>query len=272
MAERYGAYGLGLAPLPGALPDVPASWPRLQLESSARRTAPVRVRIDETRAELPLVGGGGVVVHREPLQAVFVGRPLPTDEELVHPYLAPLAAVHARWRGWQTFHAGAFLHGGAVWGVVGGRTAGKSTLLAGLAARGVPIVADDLLVLDDEATLAGPRAIDLRGDAGERFVEADDLGTVGRRARHRLRLPTIVPLLPPVAGWVHLEWADDVEVCALSARERIERLDAAIAVTGSVAPGDLIDLATRPAVLLARPRRWERAGNALDALLEAVER
>jgi len=219
---------------------------------------------------LPLIDGGGVVVEREPLRAVFVGRPMPGDDELVHPYLAPLAGVHARWCGRQTFHGGAFVVGDAVWGIVGGRTAGKSTLLAHLAARHVPVVADDLLVLDGASTFAGPRAIDLREDAAGHFDGGDDLGILGRRRRHRLRLPAITPILPPVHGWVHLAWGDDPTVTRLSAKDRIERLAGAVAVAGSVAPAELLDHATRPGLLLTRPRDWDRAQEAVDALLEAV--
>jgi ABC-type molybdenum transport system ATPase subunit/photorepair protein PhrA len=51
--------------------------------------------------------------------------------------------VLAHWLGRESFHGGGFVAGDGVWGVLGEKGDGKSTLLASLALSGVPIVADD---------------------------------------------------------------------------------------------------------------------------------
>ena len=85
-----------------------------------------------------------------------------TPDELVHPYLGAAASVFSRWAGREVFHAGAFICGGLAWAVVGGREAGKSSLLAALAARQLPVLADDLVITDGQDAFCGPRTIDLR--------------------------------------------------------------------------------------------------------------
>ena len=77
--------------------------------------------------------------------------------ELIHPYLAPVAAVAGYWFDRESFHAGAFVLGDGAWAVIGGREAGKSTLLASLALRGITVLSDDMLILDGDIPFPGPQ-------------------------------------------------------------------------------------------------------------------
>ena len=90
--------------------------------------------------------------------------PLSADE-LVHPFLAPAAALFAHWHGREGLHGGALALGGTAWGVIGDRLGGKSSLLAALAVSGTDVVCDDVLVLDGREVYPGPRTVDLREDA-----------------------------------------------------------------------------------------------------------
>src|SRR5581483_4714078 len=113
--------------------------------------------------------GPSVVIDlvREPASATFRTRDALDGRALLHPYLGAAASVAAAWHGRESLHAGAFVHRGRAWGVLGERTAGKSSLLAVLHELGRPIVADDILVLDGLAALAAPRSVDLRREAAE---------------------------------------------------------------------------------------------------------
>ncbi len=144
---------------------------------------------------------------------------------IVHPIGTLPLSVLAHWRGDVTLHGGAFVRAGGAWGVCGDRSAGKSTTLALVAQRGVPIVADDLLVVQRGEALAGPRCVDLRGDAALRFPTARSLGRVGGRVRHRL--PTVAaPARTPLRGLFLLEWSADgeTELTQLGLEERVALL------------------------------------------------
>ena len=132
-----------------------------------------------------------------------------SDQALVHPYLAPAAAVIARWLGREPFHAGAFALDGGAWGVLGEREAGKSSLLAWLSLQGRSVVCDDMLVVAGDTVFAGPRSVDLRRETAVRLGAGEELGMIGARERWRVGLPPIEPEVP-LAGWVFLEWGDEV--------------------------------------------------------------
>jgi hypothetical protein len=191
-------------------------------------------------------------------------------DELVHPYLAPAAAVIARWMGRESMHAGAFAAGGQALGVVGTREAGKSSTLAWLAQAGVDVLCDDMLIVDGDAPVAGPRSIDLRADAAERLGAGEPIGMTGARERWRLRLgPTAGR--PLLRGWVFLAWSDRVDVRALPAVERLPRLAAERGLRLPPArPEALLELTSLPAWELSRPRDWASLPEAADRLLALV--
>ena len=128
---------------------------------------------------------------------------------IAHPYLGPVAVGFNRWAGREVFHAGAFVAAGRAFMVLGPRTAGKSTLMAAIAATGAPILADDLVVTDGEVVFAGPRSVDLRepipGDA--LAAPLPELRSARDGTRWRVPLPAIASRYP-LGGWFCLRWSD----------------------------------------------------------------
>ncbi len=150
-----GVSGAGLLPAHGA----DAARPRVAIRHASEDPGPGCMGTQ--RAVLDLPGHRQLLLRRREGTATFTGPQLSHDD-LVHPYLGAAASVFSRWGGREVFHAGAFVFGDLAWAVVGGREAGKSTLLAALAARGLPVLADDLVVTDGHQAFCGPRTIDLR--------------------------------------------------------------------------------------------------------------
>jgi hypothetical protein len=193
----------------------------------------------------------------------------PTPEEIVHPLLASTATIAAHWLGRTPLHAGAFVFDGRVWGLLGDKGAGKTSTLMELHRLGIPVVADDVLVVDAASATAfvGPRCLDLRRDAHEHFREGRPLGIVGTRARWRVDLPEALPEFP-LAGWVLLEWAQETRLWQPTAAIRMTALAAhrALIAKGSHEQG-LLDLVTSPMVVFGRPKGWVHLDGALDVLL-----
>ncbi len=205
-----GVYGLrlvGVAKARHLLVEGDDDWPRLRLVSSVGSSQPIREEVTNARASLNLKTGGHLSIDRARGIAHFVARRRLTDEEMIHPYLAPAAAVMAHWLRRQCFHAGAFVSGGGVWALAGDREAGKSSLLAWLALRGHAVVTDDITVIDNMRAFAGPRSIDLRSESAAHLGAGRELGVVGARARWRLGLPQIGSSLA-FRGWIYLSWGD----------------------------------------------------------------
>jgi hypothetical protein len=218
-------------------------------------------------------GGSAFHVTRRPASILFDLGFDPTPDALVHPIATVPLAVLARWRGDVTLHGGAFEAGGAAWALFGERNAGKSTTLALLARRGHPVLADDLVVVDDGFVRAGPRCVDLREDAAERIGFTRDLGMFG--GRRRLRLSSApAPARLRLGGFFLLGWHDDAAV-------RIERLPLAARVralyqleyAGLVGPADpqaVLDLASLPAWHVTRGHDWAAAEETVVRILEFI--
>jgi hypothetical protein len=275
-ADRpVGAYGLwleGCAEAAALLVPADPSWPRIALSSTVGEP-PWREHdvVTDTTADVRLRTGGEIAIDRK-RGTVRYTLPAPlSSAQLVHPYLAPAAAVHAYWLDRESFHAGAVVIGQESWGVVGEREAGKSTLLAQLARVGLPVLTDDMLVLDGDAPFAGPRSLDLRAEAAEHLGLGEPLGVVGARERWRVRLDG-VDATPRLRGWIVLEWTDGaVSLERLSPADRTRRLSAQRGLR--LPPRDptrLLDLAALPAWTLRRPRDWAALDSAVAALLDAV--
>jgi hypothetical protein len=250
---------------------VPAEewWPEFQLQN---RVAPGPFEevslVSDERAELRLQTGGRLLIDRAAGRAEFVTpRPLGA-EELVHPYLAPVAAIAAYWQGRESVHAGAFVGAGGVWGVVGDRESGKSSTLARLALDDVPIVCDDMLILDGRTVLAGPRSIDLREGPAAQFGVGTSIGVAGARERWRLHLGP-VPQALELRGWIHLAWGDRVEAVPVAGGQRLARLhEQRGARLPSLSPEALLELAALPSWEVRRPQRWESLDETADCLRE----
>lgn len=269
MAER-GAYGLrvcGVVDAQAALVHAKPGWPHLRIIVEQGDPPVTPEQVTDERAEVILKTGGRLIVDRHAGTARYVvPRPL-TDDELVHPFLAPAAAVMAHWLGRLSFHAGAFVAGGGAWGIVGDREAGKSSLLAWMARDGHEIVTDDILVLENGSTYAGPRSIDLRRDAAARLGIGTALGVVGTRPRWRVALPQVSDGLP-LRGWIFLGWGAEPQTRRLAGSECLRRLVANVGLrrTGSD-PGALLQLAGLPAWDFRRPKDWARMGESTERLL-----
>ncbi|MEU7620424.1 hypothetical protein AB0B27_30640, partial [Micromonospora rifamycinica] len=243
----------------GAHPDRPAVRVR---QTTAAPPPPTPVDLDG--GVRVLADGRTLAVDRRRGTATFHGPPLAPDV-LAHPYLAPVATVFNRWAGRETFHSGAFVHAGRAWAVVGPRTAGKSSLLAALAARDVPVVADDILVVDHAKVYAGPRGIDLREP-----VPGPTLATRTVRAgdRLRVRLPPIADRTP-LGGWLFLGWGPTPTTTPVPPAELLTRLAGCRSWRRlPTDPTALLGLAALPAWDLTRPRDWA----ALRPTLRLVER
>jgi hypothetical protein len=269
-----GAYGLrvgGVDVPPGQLVDAPADWPSVELRVRVTAaTTPAFEYVNERAARLNVRSGGAVLMDRAAATATFTLPAAPSGSALLHPHLAAVGAVWAHWLGREAFHSGAFVAGGGVWGLLGEKGDGKSSTLAALARAEVPIVCDDVLVLDDGHALAGPRSIDLRADASRRLGIGERLGIVGDRERWRVPLEPIEPALP-FRGWVALRWSEQPSVKSLEGAERLRALlqHRALRVPPS-APTTLLNLAGLPFLELSRPRRWTEIEGAVELLLDAL--
>ena len=268
-----GAYGLALEGVDTAASlfvTAPAEWPRFRITAAVGDAGPGREYATDDHARLVLRTGGQIEIDRAAAEVRFT---LPFElgpHALVHPYLAPAAALIARWLGRESFHGGAFVAGGGVWGVLGERELGKSSLLAWLALHGQSVVTDDMLIVSDGRAFAGPRSVDLRRETAEELGAGEPLGVVGQRERWRVTLPPVEPELP-FRGWVFLAWGDAVEVEPVEPSERLARLLRHRGVRLPPADHDkLLALAALPALELARPRRWESVTDAGERLLDAV--
>jgi hypothetical protein len=224
--------------------------------------------VTDDHAVLQLKTGGRLTLDRRSGVACYsVPRRL-TDDDLVHPFLAPAAAVVSHWARRLSFHAGAFVADGGAWAVVGEREAGKSSTLAWLALNDHEVVADDVLVLDGRSAFAGPRAIDLREETAGRFQIGAALGVVGNRERWRVTLPQMAPQLP-FRGWMFLGWGDRVGVRPLGAAECMRRLLQNLTLrVDATNPAAVLELATLPAWDVERPRDWDRLEDGVKCLLD----
>ncbi len=274
-----GAYGFRLV-----LPDVLAPLPDLVGISYEEPAVIVDVRlasairseqeVDGGQVRLLTEKGTGIVVDRDPAHVEIVA-PVPlSGEALVHPVLTVPLSVLARWRGDVTLHGGAFFHAGAAWGLIGERTAGKSSMLGVLGDRGIPIVTDDLLVIDDGWVRAGPQCVDLRPDVAQHIPAAKDLGVVGSRPRHRLSTPA-APARARLGGMFVLEWHDDpeplVEPMPMDQKLKLLYKQESIALMGFAPPGQVLELLGTPMWRFRRRKDWSQTERAVAGLLAAAE-
>ncbi len=268
------AYGFRIRSFPPAtdlLNPAPDDWPELEVTQVVEETTIFANKLDETSAVVGFLTGGGAFMDRTPRRATLHVPELLTHDELAHPYLAPLASAHAHWMGWLPFHAGGIVVGGRVWGIVGEREAGKSTLLAALAIRGVPVVADDLIVVDGDTVYAGPRTLDLRREAADRFGVGRELGVVGLRERWRFDLPPVA-LEVPLGGWVFPRWDGSISITRTPPAARITRLAPGRTVLNpDIDALALMRLSAMPAFDFMRPPEWDDMDTGLDRLIAVLD-
>lgn len=227
--------------------------------------------IGESRVLYGVRGATTFDVNLRP-RSVHMDLPAPVVlAALVHPLLTVGISIQARWRGDVTLHAGAFETPSGAWGVLGAREAGKSSILASLGKRGHPVVADDLLAIQDGSVWAGPSCVDLRPDTAPHFPEARYLGVVGGRPRYRLSTRPARQRVP-LRGFFLLDWHDrpDVAVEPLPPKDRLQFLyrQEYIRLVGYPDPAKLVPLIALPAWRVARPRDWSSTDEVIDRLLE----
>lgn len=245
-------------------------WPALYVQRRVGPAGTAPGHLDDSSARLSLGDADWLELDRAARTATYRTARAIDDDALVHPRLAPAAALMARWLDRDALHGGAFLAGDGAWGVAGANEAGKSTLLARLAVRGSPILSDDLLVVDRTGlAYAGPRCIDLR----QPEVVGDDVSDLVRPVRddtrRRMDLPS-VEAVAPLRGWFFLEWGSHVEAVPCPAAERLRRLLAQRRwATEPIDARVLLTLTAVPAWTLRRPRGTEHLEPTL-ALLDAL--
>lgn len=262
-----GAYGLrftGEPPRSNLMSEVSDAAPEVSIQRRTGTVEPPNV-VTEDHATVPLINGGGLELDRQRRAATLTTPSSLSDDELAHPYLAPIAAVFSQWLGRAPFHAGAVLVGSEAWGIIGEREAGKSSLLAALAVAGHPVLADDLLVVDDGVVHAGPRTLDLREPAATHFGRTRHLQHAGARERWRLDLEPAPPTAP-LAGWIIPQWSEEITVTFESAGAAIHHISPARSVSGlAIDPEAFMAAGARPVAVFTRPRR-------LGLIEEGVER
>jgi hypothetical protein len=273
MSRLSGCYGFRLSGLShdgSLLIDAPGAWPALELRRAPPNgDGPTSDSIAADRAHL-VMRSGWVELDRPTGVVTFRMAPRPPDRDLVHPYLAGPAAVAARWTGRDSFHAGAVVIGGGAWAVLGDKGNGKSTTLAWFALNGHPVLTDDLLVVDRDAGLAGPRCIDLRRESSERLGVGEPIGVVGERARWRFQLGDVPPRVP-LRGFVTLAWDSALAFEPLRGVERLMALLPGRSVRRPPPhPAQLVDLSSLPVWRLRRPHRWDALADAGALMLETL--
>jgi hypothetical protein len=258
--SALGAYGLNIVGLAGAvewMQELPQSSPPLRIETARDASNNFeRSSLDGTAADLRLVGGGRLRMRRGDERAVFSFPELPPEEDLLHPYLAPAAALAHLWAGREAVHAGAFATSAGAVALLAEKEGGKSTTLAWLAVKHrLPVLSDDLVVLRNGAVLSGPRCLDLRRT---RTLDGLDLGTA-RVVRNSERLRLSVPPVPtetPLIGSVVLRWGPRTRLDEPAAADRLREL-LPHRMYGDRLGGDppaLLQVAALPMLIVTRPR------------------
>lgn len=266
------AYGLCFEGLSGAglLPPGSERYPKVFIRQQPGTPPGGAARtLESDRARIPLLDGSHVVtISRQQASAVYHGPKIAPDE-LVHPHLVAPAVVHSRWRGREAFHAGGVVLDGGAWVIIGQAQAGKSTLLAALAARGAEVLADDLVVVEGLYAFAGPRSIDLRSALPAALGGAPALSRSRRESRLRMALGPIAPRVP-LRGWLFLGWGE-AELAPIGPAECLARLAAwRSAPELDSDPGHLLALAGLPAFTLCRQRGWDALQRRVQTLAERL--
>jgi hypothetical protein len=276
VGERpFGAYGLRIGGVEGAsdlLVPAAAAWPKLDLAQQPGDGAIEVESVTEETAELRLRAGGRVDIDRRALTALYTVPHELRADELVHPYLAPAAAIVSRWLGRESLHAGAFLAGTGAFALLGERESGKSSTLAWLARAGREVVCDDMLILEDGArAYFGPRSVDLRREAAEHLGAGEPLGMTGARERWRLDVRGGSETPVELRGCVFLEWGEPLDLVPISGSERLARLFVHRGVRlPPTDPEALLQIASLPGWELRRPRAWDALDDAVELLLERL--
>jgi hypothetical protein len=268
---RPGAFGLHLPMLRDAgdlLVQAPEHWTEWQILLAEGSGSPAEF-VEDSRARIRSAPSGWVDLDRSRRLSTMHLPSAPGPAEIAQPFLGSTAVVAAHWMGLHSFHAGAFVADGRAWAILGTKGAGKSSLLAALSLRGLAILADDVLVVDERLQgLAGPRCIDLRHEASAALGVGETLGVVGTRERWRVGLKPVEPEVP-LGGWIQLEWGA-AEIMPVPAQERVEALFANLALRAQshdpAVLSRLMELFALPMLHVRRPRDIGRIDETAERL------
>jgi hypothetical protein len=268
-----GVYGFRIAGVQDnrdLLVEAKPDWPLLEVTSRVDRVDQRVTVVSEQHAELKLIEGITARLDRSPPRVEFIMPTPVASKAIVHPFLSGVLPVHCHWMGRTSLHGGAFIHDDRAWAILGNREGGKSTLLAQLAAQGFAIVADDLVVIEDDTVYAGPRSIDLRVNAYQELGPAEFIGRVGSRERWRIQLGPI-PSQVPLGGYFFLEWSERSEIRRLAGVERMLRISAGRSLMLPLGdPMTLPRLAALPGWEVLRPARFEDLPTITEQMLQAI--
>jgi hypothetical protein len=190
------------------------------------------------------------------------------DGRMLHPFLTAVAVIFAWWDARHAFHGGSFYAEDGAWCVLGARASGKSSTLAQISLAGLPVLSDDLLILDYGHVLAGPRCLDLRRDAAEALGVGARTSDVRGGERRRLALAP-APAAAPLRGWLFLTWGDTFSLRRLGPSERLRHLSEYRSTATKLLPS-LLDLLGVPGWELRRPERWDSLEPAVEQILDLV--
>jgi hypothetical protein len=270
LVGEFGAYGLrvhGLEEAERWMQEQPPAAPELDVHAAAAAADRSPSQLDGAEANLALLDGGRLRARNGEAVVRFSLPVVPSAADLLHPYLAPAAALVWQWAGHEALHAGAVQVGAGALLMFGVKESGKSTLLAWLARElGLAVLTDDLAVIDGHHVLAGPRSIDLRS-VGTPSAGSEPSSVRGG-ARTRVSLPPAPPSTP-VLGTALLEWGRQLEVTPVPAMRRIEVLAAQRTYPQlSGDPGALLDLAAHPMFIVSRQPRLDQLEATARVLVE----
>lgn len=271
------AWALAVDPA-GAAPGGRAAAPEATAGAPSEPASPLarfqEIDCDDARARADF-GSGILSLERAPRTACWTpAKGVALDlERITHPVLAAIGLLAANWRGDVALHGGALCSadGSQAWIVLAERGDGKSTTLAAAAAAGLPVLSDDLAVLDGEGCVwSGPRCVDLRPQAAAQFAAARELPADGGRPRWRLPLPAPPARRVPVAGFVRLAWGpagSAVRSLPAAPAHRLALIAAASAIDRPRwSPRRLLELAQLPVVVIERPQELSSLGAVVEEL------
>jgi hypothetical protein len=274
-ATKLGAYGLqieGLAQAARWMRPVPASAPKLEVTLTGDVPPTGGRRIDRDGLDIRLQGPHDVRIRMERgsgrVDYLFT-HGVPPAADVLHPYLAPAAAVLHAWDGRETIHGGAFRTPDGAVMLLGDKEAGKSSMLAWLSAElDQEVITDDLCVLASGAVLPGPSCIDLREPTANRYASRWSGQLVRSDGRMRLGLRSGGTDRVPLAGTVVLGWAERIGIEPVPPAERLGLIAAQRYFSSLQAdPVAVLDVLTRPMIRLLRPRDLSSLPAAAEALL-----
>ncbi len=269
-----GAYGLDIVGLPEAeewMHSLPDSCPCLRVEKTCEGgTSSHGSRLDDAEADLRLIGCGRLRMRRGHGRALFSFREVPRDEDLLHPYLAPAAALAHLWSGNEALHAGAFATSAGAVALLAEKDGGKSTTLAWLAdEHRLPVLSDDLVVVERGSILSGPRCLDLRRAGAGQLLNVDAAHRVRNAERLRITLPG-APAKAPLTATVVLRWGRRTRLDATRPADRPREL-LPHRMYGPRLTGDplaILELSALPMLILSRPRTSAGLRDAAIALTD----